>query len=85
LHLEPSLTVDSTQNFKPRFGDNTGAVFGWYDKFVGDTVGLGNDDFSRFLLNKNSVTTPTLVLSNIWKGDILKWLDYDGTYFPLNL
>ena len=28
LHLEPTIAVDSTESFKPRYGDNTGAVFG---------------------------------------------------------
>jgi hypothetical protein len=79
LHLEPTINIDSTENFKPRFGDKTGAVFGWRYKTVGDTVPIG-DDFSRFILYKNSVTSPTLVLKDIWKGDILKWLDYDGTF-----
>lgn len=80
LHLEPTITVDSSENFKPRFGDKTGAVFGWTYKTVGDTVPVG-DDFSRFILYKNSVASPTLVLKDIWKGDILNWLDYDGPIF----
>ncbi|OGU56833.1 MAG: hypothetical protein A2X64_07415 [Ignavibacteria bacterium GWF2_33_9] len=77
LHLEPTITVDSTENFKPRFGDITGAVFAWTYKTVGDTVSSG-DDFSRFILHNNSVSSPTLVLKDIWKGNILKWLDYCG-------
>ncbi|OGU41382.1 MAG: hypothetical protein A2X61_13015 [Ignavibacteria bacterium GWB2_35_12] len=81
LYLEPTLTVDSTENFKPRFGDKSGAVFGFRNRNfdVGDTVSSGVD-FSRFkLLKENIGSAPALVLSNIWDGKILHYLDYDGT------
>ena len=29
IYLEPTLIVDSTENFKGRYGDSTGAVFGF--------------------------------------------------------
>lgn len=38
LHLEPTIVVDTTENFQGRHGDNTGAVFGFKDRnfTVGD-------------------------------------------------
>jgi hypothetical protein len=72
--------VDSTDNFEPRAGDTTGAVFGWLNKSIGTNGSLGNSEFDRFILNRNSVSSPTIVLNNIWKDNILKWLDYEGTF-----
>ncbi len=45
LHLEPTTKVDSTDNFRPRFGDINGSVFGFYNRnfTVGDTVSSGLD------------------------------------------
>ena len=80
LHLEPTITVDSTQNFIPRAGDTTGAVFGWLNKNTGTNGTSGTIDFDRFILNRTSVTSPTLVLSNVWKKNALHWLDYDTRY-----
>ncbi len=79
LHLEPTLKVDTSDNFKGRTGDNTGAVFGFkYRNFsVGDTVSSWND-FGRFILHRDRpVTYPVKVLDSIWDGSILRWEDYD--------
>jgi len=71
LYLEPSLQVDTTQNFKPRANDNTGAAMGFLYR---DTV-VSNDSIDingngYLVLEKNSVTTGSVeVLSNIWKND----------------
>jgi hypothetical protein len=45
LYLEPTIDVDSTDNFQPRVGDSTGAVFGFRNRNfdVGDTVSSGVD------------------------------------------
>ncbi len=81
LHLEPTIIVDSTNDFKPRYGDETGAVFGFnYRNFnYGDTVSSGID-FSRFILNRNTSigSNGVIVLDSIWDGTILRWLDYPG-------
>lgn len=79
LHLEPTLTVDSTDNFVPRAGDKTNAVFGF--EYRNTTIGsILNDssltNFSRYLLDQTGVTTPIRVLDNIWNGSILTWLNY---------
>lgn len=79
LHLEPTLTVDSTDNFIPRAGDKTNAVFGFEYRNI--TVGSIISDstqpnFSRYLLNQTGVTSPIRVLDNIWNGSILTWLNY---------
>ena len=77
IYLEPTIIVDSTNNFKPRQGDSTGAVFGWYYRNfdVGDTT----NDFNRFLLYDSNLTNgPEIVLDSIWNGSIIRWLDYDG-------
>ncbi len=79
LHLEPTIKTDSTYNFKPRYGDNKGSVFGFYNRNltlgVGVTVSSGLD-FSRYKLNPAGVTTPVRVLDNAWNGKILTYLDY---------
>ena len=75
LQLEPTIIVDSSEAFKPRFGDRSGSVFGFnYRDF---TVGDTNTDFERFVLHKNNLTQPKVVLKDIWDGTVLRWLDYD--------
>jgi hypothetical protein len=80
LQLEPTISIDSTNNFQPRVGDTTGSVFGFgYKNLNVGSIPSSGDDFNRFVLNKNSLTTDSaVVLNNIWNGSILKWLDYDG-------
>ncbi len=81
LHLEPTLIVDKSDNFKPRFGDSTGAVYGFqYRNFlIGDTVSSGND-YGRFILRKDSITgSPQIALNNIWDGSILRYEGYKTT------
>ena len=53
---EPTITVDTTMNFKPRYGDSLGSVFGFrYRNFaVGDTVSSG-ENFHRFILSKSKL------------------------------
>jgi len=52
LHLEPTLTVDSTDNFTPKAGDTTGAVFGWYNKSIGINGAIGDTNFDKLILYK---------------------------------
>ncbi len=77
LHLEPTIKVDSTYNFRPRFGDINGSVFGFYNRnfTVGDTVNSGLD-FSRYKLKPTGITTPVRILDNAWNGNVLRYLDY---------
>ncbi len=81
LHLEPTIDVDSTTNFKPRVGDNTGGVFGFLRKSIG-VIPTSGEDFNRFVLYQNSLPSGTdsmVVLADVWNGSILRWLDYDGS------
>ena len=80
LHLEPALEVNSTSKFRPKYGDNSGAVFGFrYRNFsVGDTLSFPNLDYSRFSLNCAGITNSVKVLDSVWDGTILRCLDYDG-------
>ena len=80
LYLNPKLIVDSTQEFIPLNNDNTGAVFGFIDKSynVIDTNANGIDINKLVLKKDRPVQYPVKVLSNIWKNDCLRWLDYDG-------
>jgi|GEM_PF-6254402 len=75
IHIEPTIIVDSSEAFKPRYDDKCGSVFGFnYRDF---TVGDTNTDFVRFVLHKNNLNQPKVVLKDIWDGTVLRWLDYD--------
>lgn len=82
LFLEPTLTVISGDDFKPRWNDRTGGIFGFrYRNFtngIGDTISSGND-FSRYRLHAANVTNPVVVLDSIWDGSIIRYWDYAGT------
>ena len=75
IHIEPTIIVDSTENFRPRFGDRSGSVFGFNDRDF--TLGDTSTDFERFVLHKNNLNQPKVVLKDIWDGTVLRWLDYD--------
>jgi hypothetical protein len=77
LHLEPTINVDSTDNFRPRVGDINGSVFGFYNRNLtnGGIVSSGLD-FSRYKLYPRRINTPVRVLDNAWNGKILRYLDY---------
>ncbi len=80
LYLDPSLVVDTTQGFVPRPNENTGAVMGFLDKdtTVSDTA-IDQNGNGHLLLYQNYLYDDSVkVLSNIWKNDCLRWLDYDG-------
>jgi hypothetical protein len=69
------IEVDSTSNFVPRAFDSTGSVFGFLNKnkvVILDPNENDSSDYHFALLNKSSITSgPEIVLSNIWKNNIL--------------
>ncbi|MBX7154911.1 MAG: T9SS type A sorting domain-containing protein [Bacteriodetes bacterium] len=75
--IEPTITVQESQAFTPRPADKEGGVFGFKTKsktrILSDTT---QPDYPRVLLDKDSVTTPQLVLSKLWRPDILRFLSY---------
>lgn len=75
LYLDPTIIVDSTQNFKPKPYDNTGAVFGFLYKskvILLDSSLHDSSNYSRAILSKDSLTTgqSEVVLKNIWKAKL---------------
>lgn len=74
LYLDPTITVDSTLNFKPKPYDNTGSVFGFLNKSKVRILNSTQDtskDYHFAMLDKDSITSgPEIVLSNIWKNNI---------------
>ena len=92
LMLYPVITIDSTSGFIPREFDSTGSVFGFLNKNKVRILNSSQDtskDYHFAMLDKDSVTTHEIVLSNAWKNNILRFLNYDstqqGSYDYLNL
>ena len=79
IQLEPTITVDTTENFQPRAGDKCGSVFGFKTRDF--TVGDTSTDFNRYVLRTDNFTEHVVVLKDIWDGTILRWLDYDGNFY----
>ncbi len=87
LHLNPTVTIDPTSEYKSRWNDSSGAVFGFRYKnwAVGDTISTGIDQH-RFILSRNKLSTDSaIVLNNIWDGKILRYQDYDRTKYDTRL
>ncbi|MBX7156256.1 MAG: hypothetical protein K1X91_14970, partial [Bacteriodetes bacterium] len=78
--IEPTITVQESQAFTPRPADKEGGVFGFKTKsktrILSDTT---QPNYPRVLLDKDSITTPQLVLSKLWRPDVLRFLAY-GSY-----
>ena len=73
--IEPTIAVQESQAFTPRPADKEGGVFGFKTKnkvrILSDTTAL---DYPRVLLDKDSITTPALILSTLWRTDVLRFL-----------
>jgi hypothetical protein len=72
--LYPVLNVDSTSNFVPRAFDNSGAVFGFQYKSKVRILNSTQDtskDYHFVMLDKDSISSPEIVLSHIWKNNII--------------
>ncbi len=79
IYLEPSITVNTTTDEAPQSCENNGGVFGF--QFKNLNVGSTDDSCGSFVLYSNILLpNPIKVLGNIWRGDILRWLDYDGDH-----
>ena len=81
LYLEPSLEVDTTQNFNPRANDISGEAMGFlYRNNVvsHDSIDINGNGY--LVLQKNNLPTDSVVvLSNIWKNDCLRWYNAKET------
>ncbi len=80
LYFDPSLIVDTSQSFIPRANDNTGAVMGFMDRdSIVSQIEIEPNGNGHLVLFQNCLNDDSAkVLSNIWKNDCLRWLDYDG-------
>ncbi|MDT3739533.1 MAG: hypothetical protein RO257_08545 [Candidatus Kapabacteria bacterium] len=70
--IYPVIEVDSTSDFVPRAFDRTGSVFGFTNKSKVRILNSSQNtskDYHFALLDKDSVTSPEIVLSNIWKNN----------------
>lgn len=70
--LYPVIEVDSTSDFVPRAFDNTGSVFGFLNKnkvVILEPNENDSSDYHFVMLDKDSITTPEIVLSNVWKNN----------------
>ncbi len=70
FQFEPTITVDTTPNFKPRYRDNVGSVFGFRTRNFGDTISFDTDSVHYHKLyfdkSKMGARTDTLALANSW-------------------
>ncbi len=61
IFLDPTITVDSNQSFKPKPYEYNGAVFGFYFKSpkvrIMDSSQHTNADYSRLMLDKDSLSS----------------------------
>lgn len=80
LYLKPYITVDTNNFFEAKPDEGTGAVFGFLNKAIGDTATevIGSDTFKVFTLNRSAPNLPQIVLKDIWKNDLLRYLNYSG-------
>jgi hypothetical protein len=80
LYLKPYITIDRNNYFEAKPDEGTGAVFGFVNKFLGDTITetIGSDVFHTFRLKKDSIIpgNPRLVLSHLWPHNALRYLNY---------
>ncbi len=80
FQFEPTIKVDSSVNFKPRYRDNVGSAFGFLSRKFGDTISYDSDTahFHKLYFDKNKMGTSidTLALSNSWP-------DYEFIYHPI--
>jgi hypothetical protein len=81
MHIDPTIAVETTNSFRPRWNDKFGSVFGFqYHNFaVGDTFSSGANK-NRFVLNKDCIyTASAVVLRNLWDGKRFFYEGYDAT------
>jgi len=78
--LNPTINVDSTNNFIPRAYDSSGSVFGFYFKRkvrILDSSQHSNSNYHFALLDKDSVLVGSdTVLKNAWNPNALHYLNY---------
>ncbi|MBK9249460.1 MAG: hypothetical protein IPM69_15430 [Ignavibacteria bacterium] len=78
---KPVLTVDTSQWFIPRPYDRDGSVFGFKYKNKGvilDSSLHSNPDYEYFLLRKDSVSSPTVVLDSVWLDDQVRHYNHNA-------
>lgn len=80
LYLEPSLDLDTTQNFSPRANDISGSTMGFLyrDSIIcDDSIDINGNGYlvlEKALLSSDSAK----ILSNIWKNDCLRFYNTKG-------
>jgi hypothetical protein len=77
-YYEPTLTVDTTNNFTPRVADKTGAVFGWRGKSGGITyiTDTNSTEYHRVHLLTSNFNGEQMVLWNVWQNNLMHYLNY---------
>jgi hypothetical protein len=75
LFLSPYIIPDSTPNFKAKYGDKNGSVFGFNYRNL--SVGYDTSKVNRYTLHKAGITDSVKVLDSIWDGTILRYLNPD--------
>lgn len=78
LYLEPALNVSQSGTFSPNVEADYGAVFGFQSKSGGSNkiVTVGSKTFGCYHVS-NTVSSGT-ILSDIWRGDFLRFCNYNG-------